>query len=87
MPELCESVLQRLDVRWYGTADRGDLIIDVTNRHPFAGRQQTPMGTQHPKRKKGLPTHIHPLAAYHARRLRRKPGGGSHTQRKKSSSG
>ena len=38
--ELCESILQRLDERGYGTADVGDLIVDFTVRHPCAARYQ-----------------------------------------------
>ena len=38
--ERCDSILQRLDVRGYGAADVGDLILDVTVRHPMAARYQ-----------------------------------------------
>jgi len=39
VPELCSSILQRVDVTGAGT-DIGDVILDVTVRHPCASRYQ-----------------------------------------------
>jgi hypothetical protein len=39
VPELCSSILQRVDVTGAGT-DIGDVILDVTVRHPCAARYQ-----------------------------------------------
>ena len=38
--ELCDSVLRRLDVRGYGTADVADPILDVIVWHPMAAQYQ-----------------------------------------------